>query len=211
MMKLKNSLNNGFTLIELLVVISIILILITVALPNFINSLVRAKYSKAECELRTLMIGIESYRSDYHSFPDPNPVFHGNYNLSGRLAALTTPLAYLKTIPMDSFAHSYSDGAVLRNLNTNPDGKCYLYGRGDKSLNRGTINLGKDYCMLASAGPDEVLFQIHYWPPGPGMDGGNCPICGPEMGIDPAIAYNPTNGTYSGGDIYRYSGGQHQH
>lgn len=201
----------GFTLIELLVVISIILILITVALPNFINSLVRAKYSKAQCELRTLMTGTETYHADFNTFPDPNPALFGTYNLTARLSLLTTPVAYLKTIPLDPFGHSYSDGAVLRNLNITPEGKCYLYGRGDKALNRGTIDLGKAYCMLASSGPDEVLFQIHYWPPGPGMDGGNCPICGPEMGIDPAIAYNPTNGTYSGGDIYRYSGGQHQH
>lgn len=44
----------GFTLIELLIVIAIILILISIALPNFLEAQVRAKVANTMGELRSL-------------------------------------------------------------------------------------------------------------------------------------------------------------
>ncbi|MCG3198422.1 MAG: hypothetical protein GHCLOJNM_02922 [bacterium] len=54
----------GFTLIELLIVIAIILILIAIALPNFLEAQVRAKVTRENTDMRSLATGIESLRTD---------------------------------------------------------------------------------------------------------------------------------------------------
>ena len=59
----------GFTLIELLIVIAIILILIAIALPNFLEAQLRAKITRVEAEFRTLATAIEAYKADYGKYP----------------------------------------------------------------------------------------------------------------------------------------------
>ena len=44
----------GFTLIELLIVIAIILILIAIALPNFLEAQIRAKVVNSTAEMKSL-------------------------------------------------------------------------------------------------------------------------------------------------------------
>jgi prepilin-type N-terminal cleavage/methylation domain-containing protein len=61
--------SNGFTLIELLIVIAIILILIAIALPNFLEAQIRAKIVRMNGEHRSLMITLESYRIDFKKYP----------------------------------------------------------------------------------------------------------------------------------------------
>jgi prepilin-type N-terminal cleavage/methylation domain-containing protein len=53
----------GFTLIELLIVIAIILILIAIALPNFLEAQIRARVSKANGELRSLATALFDYNT----------------------------------------------------------------------------------------------------------------------------------------------------
>ncbi|MCA9445422.1 MAG: prepilin-type N-terminal cleavage/methylation domain-containing protein [Candidatus Omnitrophica bacterium] len=55
----------GFTLIELLIVIAIILILIAIALPNFLEAQERARVTRANAQLRTLETAIFSHIMDY--------------------------------------------------------------------------------------------------------------------------------------------------
>lgn len=200
----------AFTLIELLIVVAIIAILAAIAVPNFLEAQVRSKVARAQNDLRTLALGLESYRVDRNALPDPNHFVLGAYNLLGRTTALTTPVPYLSSLPEDPFTHRYHDGARIIEVGEREGGRAYLYGRGDYALTRGAINLGRTCYMLASSGPDSVFFQIHFWPPGPGTNGGDCPVCSSDLGIDPAIHYDPTNGTTSDGDIYRYSG-SHAH
>ena len=59
----------GFTLIELLIVIAIILILIAIALPNFLEAQVRAKVTKVRGEIRTTAVALESYQTDWRTYP----------------------------------------------------------------------------------------------------------------------------------------------
>jgi len=58
-------LRKGFTLIELLIVIAIILILIAIALPNFINARVRAKVLQTQVNMKTVDEAIQFYASEY--------------------------------------------------------------------------------------------------------------------------------------------------
>ncbi|MCA9440379.1 MAG: prepilin-type N-terminal cleavage/methylation domain-containing protein, partial [Candidatus Omnitrophica bacterium] len=54
----------GFTLIELLIVIAIILILIAIALPNFLAAQMRARVVRERTDMKTLNTAIESLRVD---------------------------------------------------------------------------------------------------------------------------------------------------
>lgn len=121
----------GFTLIELLIVIAIILILVAIALPNFLEAQIRAKTAKAYGEMRSLGIAIESLRTergvllidfwDDHSFEAGvriNQKFAGaghwnppcslthpdRRSMECVLYPLTTPVAYITEIPLDTLA-----------------------------------------------------------------------------------------------------------
>jgi general secretion pathway protein G len=53
--------NQGFTLIEMVVVISLILVLLSIALPMYNQSIVHAKEAKLHQNLKTLNEAIETY------------------------------------------------------------------------------------------------------------------------------------------------------
>ena len=102
----------GFTLIELLIVVAIIAILAAIAVPNFLEAQVRSKVSRCKADMRSLATALESYRIDSTNYPpmfdtgwlnavwptDASPPFHSripNY--------LTTPIAYITSLPHDPF------------------------------------------------------------------------------------------------------------
>jgi len=58
-------LRKGFTLIELLIVIAIILILIAIALPNFMNARIRAKVLQTKADMKAVSEAIHLYANDY--------------------------------------------------------------------------------------------------------------------------------------------------
>ncbi|HQO33543.1 MAG TPA: prepilin-type N-terminal cleavage/methylation domain-containing protein [bacterium] len=82
----------GFTLIELLIVVAIIGILAAIAVPNFLNAQIRAKLARCEADMKSLETAIESYKMD-------NNAYIGSW----RLCDLTTPMAYMPSIPEDPF------------------------------------------------------------------------------------------------------------
>jgi len=77
----------GFTLIELMIVISIILILVSVALPAYNLSIVRARESVLRQNLQTLRIVISQYTLDKQKAPQ---------SLDDLVSA-----GYLKQLPVD--------------------------------------------------------------------------------------------------------------
>lgn len=61
---------SGFTLIEMLVVIGILLILVAIAVPNFMNMVARARNTQARAVLLLLKSNVSSYHTDTRQWPE---------------------------------------------------------------------------------------------------------------------------------------------
>ena len=88
----RRSLQRGFTLIELMVVISIIVILMSVAIPRYQASILRARETVLRDDLYTLRSVIDQYTLDKQKAPQ---------NLQEVVDA-----GYLKQLPKDPFTSS---------------------------------------------------------------------------------------------------------
>ncbi len=61
--------SRAFTLIELLIVMSVIAIIISIALPSFKGMQQQARIIKAQGDLRTLKVSVETYFSNNAAYP----------------------------------------------------------------------------------------------------------------------------------------------
>ena len=105
----------AFTLIELLIVVAIIAILAAIAVPNFLEAQTRSKISRVKSDMRTIATGIEAYAVDYNRPPVgtvemiPACISQNyasfDYNAKNPIAEskLTTPVAYIASLPRDPF------------------------------------------------------------------------------------------------------------
>jgi prepilin-type N-terminal cleavage/methylation domain-containing protein len=202
---------SGFTLIELLIVVAIIGILAAIAVPNFLGAQVRAKVARTESELRSLKNALESFYIDNNQYmpmyanrvvmnrqyrgldtedagacqSDIAHILIGN-SRSGRRIYLTTPIAYITSVPYDPFRG---------------DGKEFHYGYGSDS---------QSYYILTGWGPDAgdglagvndgELKECHYTGARfserryAGIRGSNFTL--------PGLKYDPSNGISSTGDLF---------
>ena len=164
---------NAFTLIELLVVVAIIGILSGIALPNYLNSLVKAKMAKAQADMNAIRTAIESFHLDNHKYPTwTYPDGEHKNPVKLRLIPLTSPIPYMSTIPIDPFISIWEYKAY--------DTYDYVDAWSSITYKKDTILDISFRCSewrLASAGPDgRVTFGSSY-------------------------SYNVTNGIRSVGDI----------
>ncbi len=90
----------GFTLIELLIVVAIIGILAAVAVPNFLNAQMRAKVVRAVSDMKAVGMAISTYKLDNNEYPE---------NAYGYARRVTTPIAYIGSIPEDFFNQYYTE------------------------------------------------------------------------------------------------------
>ena len=97
----KKNLIKGFTLIELLIVVAIIAILAAIAIPNFLMAQTRSKVSRVKADMRSLATAIESYQLDNNYYPIGFGYPEGWVRY--RLARITTPIAYMTSLPGDPF------------------------------------------------------------------------------------------------------------
>ncbi len=178
----------GFTLIELLIVIAIILILIAIALPNFLEAQMRARVTKAKGEIRSLGIAQESYYLDWNFYPSESE--NDPYNRprpEAGLYWLTSPIAYMTSIPSDPFGQQGTGGE----LTVYETGGCEEGGppSGDNC----------SFCLatwvIYTLGPDGGTEIV--------SDSPHNQMYGPDNSVD---QYSPTNGTKSNGDIFLFGG-----
>ncbi len=179
----------GFTLIELLIVIAIILILIAIALPNFLEAQIRAKVTKAKGEIRSLLIAMESYNLDFNYYPAQHERNGGTNRNARGLFWLTSPNQYITAIPEDPFAIFGADES---------SGITYVtYESGGMEVGGSTFGGERcPTCMVTwaifSNGPDATQ---NIWQDNPHYNDGN-----------PTWHYSPTNGTKSVGEIIVWGG-----
>lgn len=182
---------SGLTLIELLIVVAIISVLSTLAVVNYSESQVRSKVAATKNNMRVLVTALESYATDWQRYPSSHGV--GDYYMEDQLVApisvrlipLTTPVAYITTIPQDPFPPHDGWGRIDRDIYDTFD---YL----DSAAlpHRGSGLTSGAFYRIASPGPD--LYQAFGGRTVASADY-ECNL----MGVD----YDPTNGTKSAGDI----------
>lgn len=202
---------NAFTLIELLIVVAIIGILAAIAVPNFMNAQVRAKVARVQSEHKSIQTALESFFIDNNGYP---PLHCGDrllmrrqyrdYDSSDPAASilniahvaigtgsqarriyLTTPIAYLGSLPFDPFR----DGGVDEG-----------YGYGSN---------GQGYYVLTSWGPDtsdgqsgvEEFFECEYT--GAQFEDLRSAAYRDSDDFLSQFRYDASNGISSNGDIIR--------
>lgn len=188
---------SGFTLIELLIVIAIILILIAIALPNFLEAQLRARVVRVKADLRTIAIGMDSYFIDWGMYPpDHDP---STLSLTERgLFQLTTPLSYLTELPQDVFntgSVGLSSGNEVR-----------WFEMGSTGLDPNTLRIGLQrrpvvhaFAVYSYATDGREGFHHNdQWP-----YNGEVPPCPTRIGF---VNYSATNGSKSTGDIVQLGG-----
>ncbi|MCA9416661.1 MAG: prepilin-type N-terminal cleavage/methylation domain-containing protein [Candidatus Omnitrophica bacterium] len=190
--------HRGFTLIELLIVIAIILILIAIALPNFLSARIRAEATKALADGKSIITAFYAYQNDWRRFPlDPHERWDagiptGSWALYSNKqpspgTALTTPVAYMTSIPFDPFVTRYEIGTAVPD-DTGEGQLLSMYYLGEWAINRyQPIGHERTKAFLYSVGPS----LAYSWT----GSKGNCY----------STHYSPTNGTKSYGGLWAVS------
>ena len=228
----------GFTLIELLIVIAIILILIAIALPNFLEAQLRAKTTKAQAEMRTLATAIEGLRTERgvllvdfwddgttearlrinekfagagHWIPRCSMQHPDGRSMECVYYPLTTPVAYLKTIPQDDLAPSVHTAPSFGERGHDewighPGNRTYLYA--DRESDPPKVrHFGSDWDVNAYQFPMNPTPDMMF----PRIRVDEFVVCGFGPGIENNLdnnsvrkpfVYSPTNGTRSVGLLY---------
>jgi len=201
----------GFTLIELLIVVAIIAILAAIAVPNFLEAQVRAKVSRVKADQRSIAVAIETYSVDWNRWPigyneGRCPAFSPPlWPVAERTRAyipLTTPIAYMTSIPNDPFQRF---GFMGGNTKKNETFFQYLVARAlpPCELTGGTHtgSLAQGYTWsVHSSGPRQATKAPHPW----AMFA--YPVTG-NPNNTPKNVYDPTNGSVSWGYIIRSNKG----
>jgi len=212
--------SRGFTLIELLVVIGIIAILAAIAVPNYSEALNSSKVARFKGDCKAVETAIEVYNAEFGSYPPPDkypvtstcytdqpfPDMPGSGFTSRRL---TTPIAYLGKVPIDTFRLSVSPGSCY------PVRQPYMYAADFPGVARYGSTAWSNYVSwtyayltmigpVSGTRPTPAIWMVS----SPGPDGQvNRGGAMQTAATDKVIQYDPTNGTKSLGDLFKFGPG----
>lgn len=184
----------SFTLIELLIVVAIIGILAAIAVPNFLNAQTRAKVARAESDMRSVDQAIRMYMMDKNMYPVRGGLMHERY------IPLTTPVAYMSSIPLDPFNPNPLDTSKGPKDGSNIQGNYDYWTRywangnskgGSYWAQKTAFPANRYEWQLRGFGPTSKWVANLIYPPGH-----------PKAGE--YVSYDMTNGLYSDGNIVRY-------
>ena len=207
----------AFTLIELLIVVAIVGILAAIAVPNFLNAQIRAKIARGMADMKNTGTAIEQFRMDKNyllvDFWDDDtelgvermtelgiqPFNNGpDRTMVQILGPLTTPVAYMGTVPTDPFNQQTSakdEDQYVKYANSS-----YIYGDNEP------VYGGENHGIHALQSANAKTYGLQ-------------PLAKGEwalMGIGPdgqwqntvrGVPYKPSNGLTSLGDIVIRQGG----
>jgi len=170
----------AFTLIELLIVVAIIGVLAAIAVPNFLNAMLRAKVSRVHADQKAVSTALEQYYLDWNTYVE-NHDYPDEISEIG-FFRLTSPTPYLSSLPLDPFPSN-----SLRNYSE--DNPHFEFGSGN--ITDYSITWPRQAYIMISAGPN-LIEEV---------DG--------NTGFPHLVfirSYDASNGLSSGGDIYRMGG-----
>ncbi len=193
---------SGFTLIELLIVVAIIAILAAIAVPNFLEAQTRAKVARVQADQKSIVTALETYNIDRKTYPHSSNLDAAGEKTQNRrdingFLCLTTPVAYINSVPIDPFNPKTKDGQPKIHLFTGNEG------------NNNTAK--KTFYALMSVGPnannkDNTVF-------GADLTKFNVFVLlkTPTSGTAPhstswGVPYDATNGTTSAGGVFKMGG-----
>ncbi|MEN6626542.1 MAG: prepilin-type N-terminal cleavage/methylation domain-containing protein [Candidatus Sumerlaeia bacterium] len=215
---------SAFTLIELLIVVAIIAILAAIAVPNFLEAQTRARVSRAQNDMRSISLAMETYRLDNGGYllNEGHSWLLGSTRSEADKRLLTTPISYLSSIPDDVFRRVAGTDVTPGVGGFSPSYRIYAVMYTATSTEPGyyrNLNLyPKTAWMTWSIGPDLVTNTDGYRPLGRVLINEALPTASQQIGQDRngnyiaatgsywGMRYDPTNGTVSWGDIYRFDG-----
>jgi prepilin-type N-terminal cleavage/methylation domain-containing protein len=204
---------SAFTLIELLIVVAIIAILAAIAVPNFLEAQTRSKVSRAKSDMRSVAVAIEAYTLDNtNQYPAPGyPSWNLPHGLGPAIPSdqvyqangMTTPIAYITSIPKDPFGRQKNLPGELASTTTdyfyatmafshNTDTHAYFPWRTSYQFDNppdpqgNTTPYNWPMWNLQSRGPDQYMKAFTN-----------------ETAVPQFYQYDSTNGTISIGNIVR--------
>lgn len=224
-MKNRALINRAFTLIELLIVVAIIAILAAIAVPNFLEAQTRAKVSRVKADMRSTATALEAYAVDNNKYPayysefdldfpayagrgTPGAMSRFEHRVSMRL---TSPIAYMTSLLNDTFVRKVTGSELAENV-PHP---FHFSNDHDDSANpaaspgltqypvRGLYTMVSTCSNTASPYTSDSTIWVMF-SHGPDLVDNNPDDSDPSR---PPLAYDPTNGTVSSGDIYDFGPG----